>query len=75
MRLSKEQIRNGQKRGAAATKGRRTGLAAQIDGANSERRFAERRKQDASKALMLGLSAEFICNEIPAYLRGDRPDG
>lgn len=75
MRLSRQQIENGQRRGAQATRGRRTGTAASNDAAHSHRRFAERRKRDAAQAMMLGLSADFVTNEIPAYVRGERPRG
>ena len=69
MRLSKEQIQRARKNAARVTRQKRGG-SSKASVALSERRFAERRKQDAAKAMMLGLSAEFICNKIPAYVRG-----
>ena len=67
MRLSKEQIENGR---------RNAGLAAQRNGGTraaspeTEERYADRRRRDASGALMLSVSAEFIRDVLPPYLAG-----
>jgi len=70
MRLSKQQIEQARKSAARVTREKRGSMSYEV-ARNTERRFAARRKRDASKALMMGVSDRFIEQEIPAYLNGE----
>jgi len=56
--------------GSKAMLGKVYGHAARREASLTEERFAERRKRDASRALMMGVSARFIEHDIPEYLNG-----
>lgn len=74
MRLTEEQIERARESSARAARAK-SGQMSHAVAEHTERRFAERRKRDAAQAMMLGLSADFVVNEIPAYVRGERPRG
>ena len=61
-----EHRRNGSK----AMVGKVYGHAARRETELTEGRFADRRRQDACKAMMLGISTDFMQRVIPAYLAG-----
>ena len=58
------------KKGSEAMRGKVYGHAARRERQLADDRFAERRKHDASEAMMLGVSADFVRRVIPAYLAG-----
>lgn len=61
-------------RGAAATKkagGNENTSAVTAD--RQQQRFLERRKRDAARAYLSGVSQAFIETEIPAYIAGNSP--
>lgn len=60
MPLSQHQIKQGQQRGTDATRGKRTGMAAQVDRKNTEAGFRKREDFDLQWAKGKGVSETFL---------------